>query len=235
MADLKEVLSGLNIFSGLDQDELAKVADLAKEITFKEGEVVFQEGDPSGTLYIILEGSIQISTKVMEDLDKPLVTLGEGKLFGEVSLIDQNPREARAKAISDTKMLSLSTEDFNQLRKQSPELGIKILDVLTRTVVGRIRLTMEQFRRNIQWGLEVSGALELNWHRLITDEVQVQLELVGGRIAKGTFLKVENSNVGYELFILGEDGKVSIIPYHAVLSIGFDRLDVMATKAQLGE
>lgn len=235
MPDIGSLLKNLRIFQDLSEEEINLIADSSEERSFKSGEVIFSEGDPSGTLFVILSGVVQISTMVMEDLEKPLVTLRDGSVFGEVSLIDQNPREVRATSMEDTKVLALESEAFDKILNEKPNLGSKILRVLTKTVVNRIRMFTDQYRRNVQWGLEVSGALKLNWHRLITDEVEVSLELVNGKVVEGRFLKVDEGSGGYDLFIKDSADKVSILPYHAVTRISFNRLDVMAARNEENE
>lgn len=227
-----EVLGELPVFSILEKDELEVIAQRTKEMSFKKDEVIFREGDASGILFVVTSGAIQISTSVLEDLEKPLVVLREGAVFGEVSLIDRNPREVKATAIEDTVALGLDAGDFDRILKDQPLLGAKILKVIAQTVVHRVRLTTDQYRRNVQWGLSVSGALKLNWHRLITDEVILRLELLDGSAQEGTLLKVEESRAGYELFMQTAQRQVFIFPYHAVKSISFQRLDVMAAKAE---
>jgi len=234
MAYAKDLLKNLKIFSALTDSEVDQILKSSKEVKYEEGETIFTEGDESGMLYLILEGAVQISTLVMEDLEKPLVTLRDGKVFGEVSLVDKAPRESRAKAVENSILLALEANDFEKLVEETPSLGVKILSVLTRTVVDRIRLTTEQYRSNVRWGLDVSGALKLNWQRLITDEVRVSLELVNGSRVEGSFLKVDENKTGYELFLKSDKGSISIVPYHAVMSISFERFDVIS-KERRGE
>lgn len=219
------------MFSSLEADEIDEVLKRSKELSFEENEVIFQQGDSSGVLYIVLSGGVQISTMVMEDLEKPLVALRTGDLFGEISLIDQNPREAKAIAFEATKALALDGPGFDDLIKDSPKLGVKILKLLTQTVVNRIRLTTDLYKSNIQWGLEVSGALELDWHRLITDELDVRLQLRSGNELQGKFLKVDSNKVGIDLFLKTDDDKIKIIPYHSIELISFNRVDPMSLKA----
>jgi len=215
----------LSIFAGLSEPEIDLVASCGKQLEFQEKDIIFQEGDQGRALFVVLEGAIQISTVVLEDLEKPIVTLSKGGVFGEVSLIDQNPREVRATAMTASTLLQINAEDFENVLNAHPQLGSKIYKILTRSVVHRIRATVDQYRRNIQWGLSVSGALKLNWQRLITDEVELTADLSNGKQIQGTFLKVEESSGGLELFIQTPAGKVLIVPYHAIVSLMFNRED----------
>jgi len=225
-----ELIAKLPLFSSLSPEELKLIISLIKKATYDEGQIIFKEGDEGGTFYIVLEGAICISTLAGDDLEKPLVTLREGNAFGEVSLIDHNPREARATATQKSALLEMNSADFEKMIDDHPLLGMKILKFLTRTVVDRIRNTTDQYRRNIQWSLNVSGALKMNWGHLVTDEIELCLELNNGKSISGTFIKVEESPSSYEFFMRGSDDKIFIVPYHAVVSISFKRDDSRSSK-----
>jgi hypothetical protein len=119
----------------------------------------------------------------------------------------------------------MNAAGFESLVKEHPTVGVKILQIITRSVVDRIRFVTDQYRRNIQWGMSVSGTLKLSWQSLITDEVDIRLSLVNSSQVHGKFLKVEETKSGYDLFVETKDDKVHIVPYHAVLSTSFHRHD----------
>ncbi|MDB5039019.1 MAG: cyclic nucleotide-binding protein [Bacteriovoracaceae bacterium] len=219
----KELVTNLPLFSTLTSPEIDLVLGSSKPVTYQEKEIIFSEGDAGGALFILLEGAVTISTTVQEDIEKPLATLKPGSVFGEVSLIDQNPREVKATAIGKSLLLILEAESFEKLLQNQPALGTKILKIITRTVVDRIRLTTDQYRRNVKWGLGVSGALDMNWTQLVTDEIDLSLTLSNGTNLSGSFMKVEKNETSYEFYLRDKKNKILIIPYHAVLSISFNR------------
>lgn len=235
MASSLDILKNLPLFKSLSESELKEILQRAEEVSCEPGEQIFQEGDSGGTMFIVLSGAVEISTTVMEDLQKPLVTLRDGACLGEVSIVDRNPRESKAVAKEKSLLLKIDAKSFDDLTKNFPAISNQMLSVITKTVVHRIRLTTELYRDNVRWGLKVSGALELNWQSLITDEVKVQIDLVSGAAQEGQLLKVEKSEVGYEIFLLDSKNKVSIIPYHAVQQISFHRMDVMSHKTKAVE
>ncbi len=79
---------------------------------YKSGELIFKDGDPGQTMFIILEGKVEIS-KVLGDQKTTLATLDKGSIFGEMAIIDREPRSATATTLSDTLMLEISREMFH--------------------------------------------------------------------------------------------------------------------------
>ncbi|MEE9466120.1 MAG: Crp/Fnr family transcriptional regulator [Candidatus Neomarinimicrobiota bacterium] len=86
---------------------------------YKPGEVIFKDGDPGQTMFIILEGQIEIS-KVLGDHKTVLAILDKGSIFGEMAIIDREPRSATAITVSDTMMLEMSREMFHDRLSKVP-------------------------------------------------------------------------------------------------------------------
>jgi len=219
----KEALKKLPIFSNLDDEELGIILKQTQEGQFQKGQILFDQGDPGGKLYIVLVGAVEIGNVLADGLVKPVVTLREGQMFGEMSLIDKNPRDMQAKIVEDTVLLTLTTERFDEITSSYKELGTKILKFLVQCVVDRIRITNETLRRNIQWGLSVSGALDLGLQHLITDEMEILVDLNSGKSLQGTLVKFDKNDSGYLLYIESKGDKISVIPYHSVSSISFSK------------
>jgi len=217
-----KLLNKLDIFADLSKDEINIISKLAEAIKFETDAVIFKEGDEGGGFYLVLKGAVKITTFISEGLDKTLLIVRPGAVFGELSLIDAGDRSATASAQESSEVMFISRETFESMLKDHPLISSKILHYLARTVSDRLRTTTDLYRRNIEWGLQVSGALQLNFHRLITDRVEMHLQLITGRELTGMLMKVEQSSAGYELVIKTPDEKFIIIPYHAVMMMSFD-------------
>ena len=88
--------------------------------TFHEGQSVFEQGEVGTSAYIIQDGEIQI-VKNTEHEDTVLGSIGKGGIFGEMALVDDQPRMARAEATMTTTVIVISREIFNQkLQKTDP-------------------------------------------------------------------------------------------------------------------
>ena len=113
---------------------------------FRAGENIFLEGDQGGSVYLIDKGKVEISKKA--DYEKViLATLGWNEIFGEMALVDNNPRSATAKAIEDTWVYELKKSTFEQ---QLVELH-PFMRAVFRVLVGNVRnMTNQEIRNNKQ-------------------------------------------------------------------------------------
>ena len=94
--------------------------------TFRKGEIICKEGDIGDEMYIIHSGKISI-TKMSRDLETTLAVLTDGEFFGEMAIIDNQPRSATAKAMDDSKVSVLSAEIFETQISTNPKLIMRIL------------------------------------------------------------------------------------------------------------
>jgi cation transporter-like permease len=139
----EQLLSQIPVFARLEPHDLAALANHLGEANFAPGQVVLHEGDTdSTTLYIIHEGQIDI-TKGEGQQSVGLATLGPGEYFGELSLIDGQPRSATATAKSQTSTLTLERDDFLQYMQRDPEASILVMSELA----SRLRHTNDQIAK----------------------------------------------------------------------------------------
>ncbi|MBA3655165.1 MAG: cyclic nucleotide-binding domain-containing protein [Actinobacteria bacterium] len=124
-----DVLSTVDLFQGLTKRELQRVMAMAKDQTFPEGDVVVVEGDEDGRFYLLLDGSARILQG-----KRTLATLGPGDYFGEISLIDGEPRSASVVATSDIRALSIARWNFRPLLEEHPAIARKLLLEMCRRV-----------------------------------------------------------------------------------------------------
>jgi CRP/FNR family transcriptional regulator, cyclic AMP receptor protein len=124
-----DVFSAVDLFQSLSKRELKQVSANAKELTFADGEAVVSEGDEDGCFFLILEGDARIVQG-----KRTLATLGPGDYFGEISLIDGEPRSATVVATSALRTLSLARWNFRPLLEEHPAIARKVLLEMCRRV-----------------------------------------------------------------------------------------------------
>jgi CRP/FNR family cyclic AMP-dependent transcriptional regulator len=93
--------------------------------TFKQGEIIFREGDPATELYIIKSGRVDISTG-----NRLLATLDDNGIFGEMALIDKTPRSATVTAATEVELVPVNEKQFLFLVSQTPFFALKVMRVL---------------------------------------------------------------------------------------------------------
>ena len=99
------MLKGLSMFSKTSEEILAEVASILEEVELKAGEVVFEKGDVGESMYIIADGRVRVY-----DGDKIINHLDEKEIFGELALLDPEPRSASVQAVEETRRLLLFFE-----------------------------------------------------------------------------------------------------------------------------
>ncbi len=102
--------------------------------TFSAGQKIFNEGDPGETMFVVLEGIVDILKQ-----DKVINTILAGNVFGEMALIDRQPRSASAVARENTKIAAIDAGRFMILVQHNPFFALEMMQVLTQ----RIRKSME--------------------------------------------------------------------------------------------
>lgn len=107
-------------------------------VTGKSGDTIFQEGDEGDVMFVIEEGEIELRKTYAGDVRR-LAVLGVGDFFGEMSLLEGEPREASAVATKDYKILSVDYSTFDELVQANPEIAIRMLGKLSHRLMEILR------------------------------------------------------------------------------------------------
>jgi CRP-like cAMP-binding protein len=142
----KEVLSQVYLFRELTPGEMERLLSISKEKKVRKNELIFREGDIGDAFFLIVTGSVRISTFVPGVGEEALTILREGEYFGEMALIDDAPRSASAIANDDTMLLYIGKDDFRKLLERQTDIAYKLLWIFTRTLSARLRKTDEQLK-----------------------------------------------------------------------------------------
>lgn len=136
----REFLRSVPLLSRLDETSLNGLLQLTKRRKVAKDTVVFHEKEPGDSLYIILHGKVKVAIFGDDGKEVTLSTLEEGDFFGELALIDFDPRSATTVAIEDCELLALQREDFQHALEQDPRLAGALIQVL----VARLRKANHQ-------------------------------------------------------------------------------------------
>ncbi|MBS1198520.1 MAG: hypothetical protein H6R18_2305, partial [Proteobacteria bacterium] len=130
---------------GLSADECTVLEDCFEHRSFSQDEHLIRDGDPSGGLFLLLSGVVEISKQLGESSIR-LSIIHPGAFFGEMAMITNSPRSADVFAQSDGLCAYLSIERFHQLESSHPELARKIVRNLYLTLADRLRQTSSMAR-----------------------------------------------------------------------------------------
>ena len=141
----KEVMAlrQVPVFEDLGPKELAEIEKLVHHRTYKPDEYVFRRNAPGEGLYLILQGKVDILSETEEGKQNLVASLKEGDFFGDLSLLDREPRSANAVSTDHSELLGFFRPDLTGLLKRKPSLGAKILFNLARVIGERLRKTNE--------------------------------------------------------------------------------------------
>ena len=139
MNERVETIASISLFKGLGQAQIERLAVIAEEMSLREGMVLFREGDVGDRLFAILEGKVRISRQIPGIGEEALAILEPGDHFGEMSIIDDDPRSGDALAHEDCRLLSISKAAIQDLMFTDLALAHEILWNLVRTLSERLR------------------------------------------------------------------------------------------------
>ena len=115
-----EALERVQLFAGLDRGTLERLATGLRTRRFRRNEVLFHQGDPGDSLFIVTAGAVKIVLPSEEGDEAILATVRPGAFFGELALLDGAPRSATAVAMEPTETLMLPRDRFRQLIDTEP-------------------------------------------------------------------------------------------------------------------
>ena len=132
------VLKNTQLFSETPENVLTSIVPIMNEVTYHEGQEIFQKGEIGNCMYVIYSGEVGIM-----DHEVLLATFGKGDIFGELALLDAEPRSATVVAKSDILLFRIDQDDFYDLMEERDELLRSVLRILCQ----RIRLQNDKLRR----------------------------------------------------------------------------------------
>lgn len=165
--EVTSFLRRVPLFDSLGDDEINALAELAFSRNFDKGQLIILADEPGDTLFIIRKGQVKVSLIHEDGREFILSMLGEGEVFGELALLDDQPRSANVFSLEETDLLMLRRTDFLQLVQGIPQIAVALLEELA----ARLRRTDEQ----------VGGLALLTVHNRVAKTI---LRLAGDRGVK---------------------------------------------------
>jgi CRP-like cAMP-binding protein len=135
-----EILRGTDLFGGLDDESLARLAAASRSRTYRRGQYIWYQGDPGGTLLVVCDGLVKVVLGSEAGEEAVLVTLGGCEVLGEIALLDGGPRSASVVAVEPTTGLLLTRASVLDAMARHPV----VLDAMLRALGGLVRRLTEQ-------------------------------------------------------------------------------------------
>lgn len=138
---LKEILKGVELFEGLNDQEIDQIIGLCQERNYNKDDLVAEQNTPGIELYIIQEGFVEINVESGDNIpSKVIVNLGSGQTIGEITLVDQGPRSATVRAIqTPTTVQVINQADFADLCEREFRIGYIVMRNIATDLSFRLR------------------------------------------------------------------------------------------------
>jgi CRP-like cAMP-binding protein len=141
---LVESLRSFDFTRDMQSSQIEKIASMAKEVSFSEGETVFREGDLSHELYVILDGRVAVEIHIPSRGWITVLTAGPGHLVGWTSLFPPQRKTASVRAVKATRAIVIDGKKLREACEEDHDLGYWIFWRLAEIIAERLRATRLQ-------------------------------------------------------------------------------------------
>ena len=165
--DKLQFLQKTELFAELPETELKAISQIANEVFYPAGSMLFEEGDEGDSLYLIVEGKVSIikaGTEVLFFDEK-------GYCLGEIALIDNKPRSATVKTVKPTQFLRITRNDFFNAMVREPRIGSGMFRVLNEKIRRDLEIQMSAIRKEIAQEESMRLAAEVQQSLLPNQEI----------------------------------------------------------------
>jgi len=144
------MLRRVKALAELSDEQLGRFVNFMEAQPVRQWSQIVKQGDPDDGMYLVLDGELRVRLMI-GGKETILATLGPGECFGEIALFDQGPRSADVLANKDSILLKISSEAFDKLRREAPELSAPILFAISKTLAARIRADNKRIKDSVNF------------------------------------------------------------------------------------
>jgi CRP/FNR family cyclic AMP-dependent transcriptional regulator len=148
------LLSDLELFEHLEEDDRTRLAEVVDLVEMRPGDTLFHAGEPGDSLFIVRSGEVEIYIKDTTGQKIILTVACEGDVFGELALLDRGARTATALAIAETQLLELDRDDLLLLFQKRPAAALGLLAAMTHMTRKADELLRTRVSRNVNLEIE---------------------------------------------------------------------------------
>ena len=171
------VLKSVPMFATFSQDQLHALMGMMVRRTAPRGSAIMHEGDPVDSLYIVVSGRLKVMMGEADGKETILSIIGPGEFFGEMGLIDDNPRSASVVAIEPCELLAITKHAFRKCLVENADLAMAVMRVLVRRLreadrkIGSLAM-LDVYGRVARLLLDISE--NVNGRRVVTKRLTKQ-------------------------------------------------------------
>src|SRR4051812_23088426 len=148
MACDPQILREVPLFALLDDDETAVLAAQVESTRFAPRQRIYKIGDPGGRAYVLVSGSVRVTTIDEDQQDVVVDEPAAGEFFGFASMLDATPHQTNAVALDETTCIEVDRGDIETLIQRRPHAAMDMLSVLGRQIHAAQQLVRVRAARN---------------------------------------------------------------------------------------
>lgn len=133
-------LRNIGLFGALSDDVLEYLAKLLTVETPPAGATIFREGEDANAMFVVISGEVEVLKKSKRSMEARVAVLGPGDWFGEMSIVDIQPRSATVRALAPSRLLRVSSADLDALYRHDLRSYAIIILNLARELSRRLRV-----------------------------------------------------------------------------------------------
>jgi CRP/FNR family cyclic AMP-dependent transcriptional regulator len=169
------MLETVSLFSGLSAESLAEIEQHSSVKSFRKNDIIISQDDKSYSLYVILSGRVKVFVSGEDGREAVLNYQGAGDYFGDLALIDKQPRVASVMATEASKFMIISRQDFLTCLSRNPEIAINLIKPMTQR--------MRMLAKNVS-SLALMDVYGRVARTLLEQATEKEGEMVTGRITQ---------------------------------------------------
>jgi CRP/FNR family transcriptional regulator/CRP/FNR family cyclic AMP-dependent transcriptional regulator len=127
-------LARIPLLSDVSAEALGQLSQHLRRRSYQRGEIVFHQGDPGDTLHLVQQGRVKVVLPAESGDEVVLAILGPGDCFGELALLDGEPRSATVVAVESVETFALGRNDFLSFIRSNPEVAERLVANLARVI-----------------------------------------------------------------------------------------------------
>jgi CRP/FNR family cyclic AMP-dependent transcriptional regulator len=129
---MDEALRKAGLFQGVDPEDIEALSSEFEMIEVSRGQVLFHEGEPGDSLYIVLSGKVKLGRRASDGRENLVAVMGPSDQFGELSLFDPGPRISTAVVVTDGRVARLPKSALQKWVEERPQIALQLLRVVAR-------------------------------------------------------------------------------------------------------
>jgi len=146
-ASSKQGLLESSLFKDIPREKLEKIAESAREETVPENTVIFNQGDPGDSFYVISSGRVRVFRKDRRGVEINLSELGRGESFGEMALLSGEPRSAHVETLEKTRLIVIPKDVFLNILQDYPDISLAFMKQISTWLLEDVKIVEREVRK----------------------------------------------------------------------------------------